>query len=168
VQPVVDRPRTVPDVLEGVIATDDPRADDVRGLIGRHLAYARATTTFAEEVYALDVDRLADPAVTFFSFRVDGELLAVAALKQLDAEHAEIKSMHTVEAARGQGIGRRLVEHLLAVSRNRGYSRVSLETGAGPGFAAARELYLRAGFTPCAPFGDYRPSPRSTCMTLVL
>jgi putative acetyltransferase len=155
-------------VLEGVIATDDPRADDVRGLIGRHLAYARATTTFAEEVYALDVDRLADPAVTFFSFRVDGELLAVAALKQLDAEHAEIKSMHTVEAARGQGIGRRLVEHLLAVSRDRGYSRVSLETGAGPGFAAARELYHRAGFTPCPPFGDYRPSPRSTCMTLVL
>ena len=155
-------------MVQGVIETDDPRADDVRALIERHLAYARATTTFADEIYALDVDRLADPAVTFFSFRVDGELLGVAALKQLDPEHAEIKSMHTVEVARGQGIGRRLLQHLLAVARERGCSRVSLETGSGPGFVAARELYLRAGFAPCPPFGDYRPSPRSTCMTRVL
>ena len=154
-------------MVQGVIETDDPRADDVRELLGRHLAYARATT-LPHEVYALDVDALADPSVTFFSFRVDGELLAVAALKQLDPGHAEIKSMHTAEAARGQGVGRRLVEHLLAVARERGYDQVSLETGAGPAFAAARELYARAGFAPCPPFGDYKPSPNSTCMTLSL
>jgi putative acetyltransferase len=76
--------------------------------------------------------------------------------------------MHTAEAARGQGIGRKLVEHLLAVARERGYARVSLETGAGPPFAPARELYARAGFAPCPPFGDYRASPNSTCMTLAL
>jgi putative acetyltransferase len=154
-------------VLNGVIETDDPRAEDVRELLGRHLAHARATT-LPHEVYALDVDALADPSVTFFSFRTDGELLGVAALKQLSADHAEIKSMHTAEAARGRGIGRRLVEHLLAVARERGYDRVSLETGAGPAFAAARELYARAGFTPCPPFGDYQPSPNSTCMTMKL
>jgi putative acetyltransferase len=153
--------------VQGVIETDDPRADDVRELLGRHLAYARATT-LPDEVYALDVDALADPSVTFFSFRVGGELLGVAALKQLSADHAEIKSMHTAEAARGQGIGRRLVEHLLAVARERGYARLSLETGAGPAFAPARELYARAGFAPCPPFGDYRASPNSTCMTLAL
>jgi putative acetyltransferase len=106
--------------------------------------------------------------VTFFSFRAGGELLGVAALKQLSADHAELKSMHTAEAARGQGIGRRLVEHLLAVARERGYARVSLETGAGPAFAPARELYARAGFAPCPPIGDYRASPNSTCMTLAL
>jgi putative acetyltransferase len=154
-------------VVDGVIETDDPRADDVRELLGRHLAYARATT-LPHEVYALDVDALADPSVTFFSFRAGGDLLGVAALKQLSADHAEIKSMHTAEAARGQGIGRRLVEHLLAVARERGYTRVSLETGAGPAFIAARELYERAGFAPCPPFGDYEPSPNSTCMTLAL
>jgi putative acetyltransferase len=153
--------------VQGVIETDDPRADDVRELLGRHLAYARATT-LPDEVYALDVDALADPSVTFFSFRAGGELLGVAALKQLSADHAELKSMHTAEAARGQGIGRRLVEHLLAVARERGYARVSLETGAGPAFAPARELYARAGFAPCPPFGDYRASPNSTCMTLAL
>jgi putative acetyltransferase len=154
-------------VVDGVIETDDPRADDIRELLGRHLAYARATT-LPHEVYALDVDALADPSVTFFSFRAGGELLGVAALKQLSADHAEIKSMHTAEAARGQGIGRRLVEHLLAVARERGYDRVSLETGAGPAFIAARVLYERAGFAPCPPFGDYEPSPNSTCMTLAL
>jgi putative acetyltransferase len=150
-----------------VIATDDPRAEDVRALLGRHLAYARAFTR-PEEVYALDVDALAEPSVTFFSYRVDGELLGVAALKQLDSEHAEIKSMHTTEAARGRGIGRALVDHVLGVARERGYRRVSLETGAGPAFAAARRLYERSSFTRCEPFADYRPSPNSVCMTLAL
>jgi putative acetyltransferase len=136
-------------VVDGVIATDDPRADDVRELLGRHLAYARATT-LPHEVYALDVDALADPSVTFFSFRAGGELLGVAALKQLSADHAEIKSMHTAEAARGQGIGRRLVEHLLAVARERGYDRVSLETGAGPAFARGARRSTRGRASPRA------------------
>ena len=65
------------------------------------------------------MDGLADPSVTFFSFRDGGELLGVAALKQLSSDHGEIKSMHTAETARRQGIGRRLVEHLLAVARER-------------------------------------------------
>jgi putative acetyltransferase len=150
-----------------VIAVDDPAAEDVRALLGRHLEFARATT-LPEEVYALDVDALLDPAVTFFSYRIDGELLGVAALKRLDDEHAEIKSMHTAEAARGRGIGRALVEHLVAVARDRGCRRVSLETGAGPAFAPARGLYANAGFEPSGPFGDYRPIPNSAYMTLTL
>ncbi len=154
-------------VPPGMISIDDPRADDVRALLGRHLAHARANTE-PEEVYALEADALAEPSVTLFSFRVDGELLGVAALKHLDGDHAEIKSMHAAEAARGRGIGRALLDHLLAVSRERGYRRVSLETGAGPAFAAARALYASAGFAPCEPFADYLPSPNSACMTRVL
>jgi putative acetyltransferase len=150
-----------------MISTDDPRAGDVRELLGRHLAYANANTA-PEDVHALDADALLDPSVTFFSYRVDGELLAVAALKRLDARHAEIKSMHTAEAARGRGIGRELLDHLVAVARERGYRRVSVETGAGPAFAPARSLYASAGFTPCGPFADYRPSPESAYMTLSL
>ena len=149
---------------DGVISIDDPRADDVRALLERHLAHARATTV-PEEVYALDVDALLDPAVTFFSYRAGGELLGVAALKRLDDEHAEIKSMHTAAAARGRGIGRSLVDHLVAVARERGHRRLSLETGAGPAFAAARSLYASARFTPCGPFGEYVPSPNSAYMT---
>jgi putative acetyltransferase len=154
-------------VPKGRIAPDDPRADDVRALLQRHLAHAHAHT-LPEEVYALDVDALLDPAVTFFGYRADGELLGVAALKELDDRHAEIKSMHTAEEARGRGVGRALVDHLVAVARARGYRRLSLETGSGPAFAPARRLYAAARFTPCEPFGDYRPSPNSAYMTLSL
>ena len=151
-----------------MIAADDPRADDVRALLARHLAFARATTA-PEDVYALDVDALADPAVAFFSFRDgDGTVLGVGALKRIDDGHAEIKSMHTAAEARGRGVGWAMLEHLLAVARERGYGRVSLETGAGPAFAPARALYARAGFSACGAFADYVPSPSSAYMTLVL
>ncbi len=139
----------------------------MRALLERHLAFAAATTE-PEDIYALDVDALADAAVTFVSYRDRGELLGVGALKELDATHGELKSMHTAEAARGRGVGAAIVDHLLGLARERGYARVSLETGAGPAFAPARRLYARAGFVPCGAFGDYAPSPNSAYMTLAL
>lgn len=149
------------------IAEDDPRAEDVRTLLGRHMSFARATTR-PEDVFALEVDELVDPAVTFFSLRADDAVLGVGALKRLDGAHAEVKSMHTAEEARGRGVGRALVDHLIGVARERGYRRVSLETGSGPAFEPARRLYASAGFEPCAAFGDYRQSPNSAYMTLEL
>jgi putative acetyltransferase len=116
----------------------------------------------------LAVDGLLDPAVTFFSARREGELLAVGALKHLDDAHAELKSMHTSEAARRQGIGRAMLDHLLAVAKERRYRRVSLETGTMDAYHAARELYASAGFQPCAPYADYTDNPYSTCMTIEL
>jgi enterochelin esterase family protein len=154
-------------VPSGEISIDDPRAPDVRRLVEIHLAFARAPTP-PEDAHALDADGLLDPAVTLFALRREGVLLAVAALKHLDREHAEVKSMHTVQVARGQGIGRRMLEHLVAVAGQRGYLRLSLETGSMAAFAPARSLYAAAGFTPCAPFADYRDSPNSTYMTLWL
>jgi putative acetyltransferase len=149
------------------IAIDDPRADDVHALLGRHLAFAHEHTPPAG-VHALGLDGLLDPAVTLFSARRRRQLLAIGALKELDETHAELKSMHTAEAARRQGIGRAMVDHLLALARERGYRRVSLETGTVDAFAPARSLYASAGFTPCGPFGDYRLSPTNTFMTLLL
>jgi putative acetyltransferase len=154
-------------VPDGDISIDDPRAEDVLELLERHLVFSRSNTP-PEDVHTLDVDGLLDPAVTFFSFRREGELLAFAALKRIDEHHAELKSMHTAQAARGRGIGRAMVEHLLTTARERGFDRVSIETGSQPAFAPARSLYARAGFEPCEPFGDYRPSPNSTFMTVSL
>jgi putative acetyltransferase len=149
------------------IGADDPNAGDVRELLRRHLEFARANTP-PEDVHALEVNQLVDPGVTFYSYRRDGELLAVGALKQLDGRHAELKSMHTAAAARRSGVGRAMVEHLIGVARDHGFSRVSLETGSNPAFAAARSLYAQAGFTPCGPFGDYPPDRGNTFMTLAL
>jgi putative acetyltransferase len=154
----------VPDVT---IATDDPAAADVRLLLDRHLAFARLHSP-PEDVFALDTDGLRVADVTFFSARRDGVLVGVGALRQLDPGHAEIKSMHTAEAARGGGVARAMLDHLLGVARFRGCTRVSLETGTMQAFAPARALYESAGFTPCAPFGSYRTSPNSVCMTLPL
>lgn len=149
------------------IDLDDPRRDDVRSLLEQHLAFCNEVTP-PEDVHALDLDGLLDPLITFFSLRVDGELLGVGALKQLDREHAELKSMHTARAARGRGVGRAIVDHLLAVAAARGVRRVSLETGSMAAFDPARSLYAGAGFVPCGPFGDYGPSPNSAFMTVLL
>jgi putative acetyltransferase len=149
------------------IEIDDPRADDVRALLERHLAFADEHTP-PQDVHALHLNGLLNPDITLFSARRDRELLAIGALKQLDETHGELKSMHTDEAVRGQGIGRAMVNHLLREARQRGYRRVSLETGTMDAFAPARSLYIRSGFTPCSPFGDYWQSPNSVCMTLSL
>jgi predicted GNAT family acetyltransferase len=89
---------------------------------------------------APDLTGLLDPSVTFFSYRVSGTLLGVGALKELDTQHSEVKLMHTAQEARGRGIGRAMLGHLLTIARDRGYLRMSLETGTMPAFAAARAL----------------------------
>jgi putative acetyltransferase len=153
--------------MEGVIAVDDPEAGDVRALLAAHLAFANQHSP-PEDVHALDVEALLDPAVTFFGYRRAGRLLAIGALRRMDAEHAEVKSMHTASEARGQGVGRAMLAHLIAEARARGYRRLSLETGTMAAFEAARALYASAGFVPCGPFGSYFHSPNSACMTLSL
>jgi putative acetyltransferase len=155
-------------VTSGVeIAVDDPRAADVRSLLERHLAFAHEHTP-PEDVHALDLSGLLDASVTFFSARRGAELVAIGAIKELDDRHGELKSMHTAAAERGRGVGQAMVDHLVGVARQRGYHRVSLETGTMAAFAPARSLYARVGFMPCGPFGDYRPSPNSAFMTLPL
>lgn len=149
------------------IRVDDPRAEDIRDLLVIHLGFARGVTP-AEYSFALDVDQLVGSNVTLFSARKAARLVGIAALKRLDEAHAELKSMHTAEAERGQGVGRALVQHILAMARRAGYRRVSLETGATADFAAARALYASVGFIPCAAFADYRPSPYNTFMTMAL
>jgi putative acetyltransferase len=150
-----------------VIAPDDPRAEDVRALVERHLTFSDQVTP-PGHVHALDLEGLLGPAVTFFSARRDGVLLGVAALRRLDEHHAELKSMHTAEAARRQGVGRAMVAHILAFAAASDYWRVSLETSTTGAFGAARSLYAKAGFVRCEPFGEYTADPQSTCMTIYL
>jgi putative acetyltransferase len=151
-----------------VIAPVDPFAPEPRALVERHLGFALDMTP-REHVYALSVDGVADPSVTLYGARqARGPLLAIGALRHLDDAHGEIKTMHTAAEARGQGVGRAMVRHLLGVARERGYRRVSLETGTGEAFAPARALYASVGFARCEPFGQYTDNPFSVCMTVSL
>ena len=148
----------------GPISVENPRAGDVLALLERHLRFCREHSP-PEDVHALDVSGLLEPEVTLFGCRSGGELLGVGALKRLDRHHAELKSMHTAAEARGRGVGRAMLEHLLAVARARGFRRVSLETGTMAAFGPARSLYASAGFVPCGPFSTYTESPNSTFFT---
>jgi putative acetyltransferase len=149
------------------VRADDPRAADVRQLLERHLEFAKSTTP-PEDVHAMEIEELAEPGVEFFSLRAGGRVLGVGALKRLDDDHAEIKSMHTAEEARGRGVARAMLGHLLETARDGGFKRVSLETGSGDPFTPARTLYESAGFKPCDPFATYGQSPNSAYMTLEL
>ena len=146
------------------IQLDDPRRADVLALLEEDLADMYATSP-AESVHALDPDALTAPGISFWTARDGDVLLGCAALKQLSAEHAELKSMRTATAARRRGVAGRLLDHVLAESRRRGHTRVSLETGTEDYFAAARSLYLTRGFVECPPFEGYVLDPNSVFLT---
>lgn len=149
------------------IDIDDPARPDVLALLQEHLQDMRAQSP-PESVHALDASRLKGPDVTFWSVREGQTLVGCGALKALDPEHGEIKSMRTPRALRRRGAGRAMLDHLIGEARRRGYARLSLETGSTPAFAPAQALYRSAGFTECGPFADYRPDVHSVFMTLVL
>jgi putative acetyltransferase len=83
----------------------------------------------------------------------------VGALKEIAANHGEVKSMRTAPEALGRGVGSAVLAHIVGEARRRGYTRLSLETGSTEPFAAALRLYERDGFVPCGPFGDYQDTP---------
>ncbi|MCB1589215.1 MAG: GNAT family N-acetyltransferase [Xanthomonadales bacterium] len=146
---------------------DDLSGVEIQALLAEHLANMRQWSP-PESIHALDLTGLRAPGVSFWSAWSAGELRACGALQQLDAEHAEIKSMRTPAARRGQGGGRRMLDFLLAEAHRRGYRRLSLETGSQDGFVPARRLYASVGFVECGPFGRYQLDPHSVFMTLDL
>jgi putative acetyltransferase len=149
------------------IAEEHPLTPDLTLLFDRHTADMHAETP-PESIYMMDKGALAAPGIRFFVLREDGVPLAMGAIKRIDASHAEIKSMHVLAEARGRGLSRRMLNHLLAKAETDGFSRLSLETGIQSTFIAARALYGRAGFAECGPFGDYTLDPNSVYMTKVL
>ncbi len=150
-----------------IIAEDDLRGPEIAALLCAHLELMRATSP-PESVHALDLDSLRAPEITFWTLYDDGQLLGCGALREIDGRHGEIKSMHTAAAARGRGVARRLLQHIIAEAKSRGYRHLSLETGSPESFAPARALYQAFGFQACGPFADYVFDPFSVYMTLEL
>lgn len=149
------------------IARESPQGGDLGLLFARHTAAMHAETP-PESIHMLDAGRLAAPDIAFFVVREGGRPIGMGAWKRIGADHAEIKSMHVVAEARGRGLARAMLDHLLDDAGRAGMRRVSLETGVQPGFAPARALYARAGFFPCGPFEGYGPDPNSLFMTRAL
>ncbi|MBU4180916.1 MAG: GNAT family N-acetyltransferase [Gammaproteobacteria bacterium] len=145
-----------------------------------HLAGMRAASP-PECVFALDLNGLRRPEITFLtawrrapsdSLGDDDELLAMGAIKELapttafGGGHGELKSMRTSSRHLRQGAAQAILTELLALARQRGYARVSLETGSTPAFEPAITMYRRFGFVACGPFAEYREDPFSRFMSL--
>ncbi|MDB6176991.1 GNAT family N-acetyltransferase [Paracoccus sp. Z330] len=149
------------------IAIEDPLSSDLELLFRRHVEAMHADTP-PESIHMIPRESLVSPGISFFVMRQGGQPVAMGAMKAIDPTHAELKSMHVLAEMRGKGLSRLLLDHLVGQATAAGIGRLSLETGAQPSFAAARGLYLRAGFMECAPFADYRPDPNSIYMTIEL
>ena len=121
-----------------------------------------------ESVHALDLTALKAPEVAFYTLWIDEELAGCGAIKALSETQGEIKSMRTARQHLRKGVAATMVKKLLEVAQQRGYQKVSLETGSPAAFEPARKLYQNFGFEFCKPFGDYVEDPYSVFMTLTL
>ena len=150
-----------------VIKVDDLRGPEIAELLREHLDCMAAVSP-PESRHALNLDGLRQPEITFWSIWDDSQLAGCGALKELDPEHGEVKSMRTARTHLQRGVASAVLAHLIEEGRRRGYRRLSLETGSMDYFEPARRLYGKFGFTFCGPFGSYREDPNSVFMTLEL
>lgn len=150
-----------------ILQIADLNAPDFIDLINTH-ASLMLSLSAEESCHFLPIEGLKSDDVTVWEMRDGAALIGCGALKQLSETHGEIKSMHTLNAHRGAGLGRKMLEHILTQASTRTYTRLSLETGSMDGFKPARALYEAYGFHTCGPFGDYVLDPLSHFMTLEL
>jgi putative acetyltransferase len=150
--------------LEMEIKLDDMSGREIVALLAEHLQ-TLAEVTPPESRHALSLDGLRQPDVAFWSVWQGNALVGCGALKELNPEHGEIKSMRTARAHLRKGIGNRLLKHIISEAQRRGYRRLSLETGAMEYFRPAHGLYEKFGFIKCPPFAGYREDPNSLFMT---
>ena len=146
------------------IKIDDLNGPEIHGLLREHLQ-GMAQHSPPESIHALDLDALRKPKITFWTAWEGDELLGCGALKELDLQHAEIKSMRTASPHLRKGVARNILNHIVEEARRRSYRRLSLETGSMAAFEPAHRLYVDFGFAPCEPFADYVDDPHSIFMT---
>ncbi|MEZ8123911.1 GNAT family N-acetyltransferase [Vibrio splendidus] len=149
------------------IKIDDLSGGEVIELLEEHLADMYAISP-PDSVHALDIKDLKSPEITFFSAWKENQLLGCVAIKELDTQHAELKSMRTTQFARQSGVASKLLQHVLDTAAARQYQQISLETGSEDYFKPARNLYEKFGFDYCEPFADYELDPYSQFMTIEL
>ncbi|MGB8956499.1 MAG: GNAT family N-acetyltransferase [Tumebacillaceae bacterium] len=146
------------------IKVDDLSGPEVGELIREHLQ-GMTLHSPPESIHALGLESLRQPDITFWSAWEGDQLVGCGALKELDGQHGEIKSMRTSSAYLRKGVARRVLQHILEEAYRRGYQRVSLETGSMAAFEPARRMYSSFGFQYCEPFSDYKEDPNSVFMT---
>lgn len=128
-----------------------PRDPEITQLLRQ--SHALMLSLFDKEAcHFMDIDALCVPEITLFAARIGGVAQGCVALRRCDG-YGEVKSMFVDPAARGQGIARALLRHLVQVAQDEGLGVLRLETGTG--LDAAQALYRDEGFAQTGPFGGY-------------
>lgn len=147
------------------IKIDDLTGPEVAELVGEHLQ-GMLLNSPPESIHALNLEGLRKPEITFWSAWEGKELVGCGALKELDGQHGEIKSMRTSASHLRKGVAKRMLQHIIEEAKRRSYRQLSLETGSMDAFEPARRLYASFGFQYCQPFSDYIEDPNSVFMTI--
>jgi putative acetyltransferase len=141
-----------------VIKPADFDDDRVKALLARHLEGMHANSP-PGHVFALDWSGLQKPEVSVYALWDGDDLLGFGALKELEPRAGEIKSMRTADAHLRRGVAATILDYIIIEARQRGYVRLSLETGSGPAFEPALNLYRKYGFSEGGAFDGYEKSP---------
>jgi putative acetyltransferase len=137
-----------------IIVPADFEDAQLLALLRLHLAGMHANSPPGSN-NAFDLSGLKAPDISVYTAWRDGTLLGMAALKELDGATGEVKSMRTDPAHLREGVAKALLDHILSVANERGYRRLSLETGSGEAFVPAITLYRKNGFVNGEAFGRY-------------
>ena len=140
---------------------------EVNNLLKKHFIELRSVSP-AGSTHVLDIDGLKDPSIKFWSLWENNKLVGCGALKFLEKNHGEFKSIRVADEFRKKGIGERIINHLIEEAKKLKISKLSIETGAGDFFLPARNLFSKFGFKSCPPFAHYKDDPNSCYYTLNL
>ena len=140
---------------------------EVNDLLIKHFIELRSVSP-AGSTHVLDIDGLKDPSIKFWSLWENNKLIGCGALKFLEKDHGEFKSIRVADEFRKKGIGERIIKHLIDEAKKLEISKLSIETGAGEFFAPARKLFNKFGFKKSEPFAHYKVDPNSCYFTLDL
>ena len=146
------------------IKVDDLTSKEIAEFLEQHINEMKAVSP-PESKHALDLNGLRKPEITFWTVWNKDALVGCGAIKELDASHAEIKSMRTAPEYRNRGAATMLLRHIIEEAKSRNYNKLSLETGSMAFFEPARQLYLKFGFVYCEPFASYKKDSNSVFMT---
>jgi putative acetyltransferase len=146
------------------IRIDDLTGPEIAALLEEHINDMKSVSP-PESKHALDLEGLRQSDITFWTIWEGDKLAGCGALKELDAQHGEIKSMRTARNFVRRGVASQILNHIISEAAQRGYKRLSLETGSMDYFKPAHKLYASFGFTTCEPFANYKLDPNSVFMT---
>ena len=118
--------------------------------------------------HVLDIPGLKDPSIKFWSLWENELLLGCGALKFLDRDHGEFKSIRVHNNFRNKGYGIKIMEHLIYEAKKLDIKKLSIETGAGEFFDPARKLFKKCNFKPCKPFAHYKEDVNSIYLTRLI